>query len=249
MLKEARFRYILEVLHREGQVRLKALSEELRVSTDTVRRDLTTLAERGSLTPVRGGALPVSGVPSAYRAREQQATAAKEQIARKALTLIEDGQLIMLDGGTTAACLARLLYDRRGLTVVTNSFPIVTTLMDHPDVDVRFAGGKLHRNYRIAVGPETIDFLRQFRATWSFLGTFGLHPGAGLTVADDREAAVKRAMIQSADRVAAMVTNDKLGKAEPNVVCGLADLDTLITSDDILADDLRSYRQPRLRML
>lgn len=249
MLKQERFRRILETLDREGQVRLAPLSETLDVSTDTVRRDLAALARQGSLTQVRGGALPISRLPSDYRVRERQDIAAKQQIARKAFSLIEDGQLIMLDGGTTAECLARLLHERQGLTVATNSFPVVTALLDHPDVEVLFAGGKLQSDYQVTLGQETVDFFRQLRAAWCFLGTYGLHPDAGLTVTTDEEASVKRAMVQSAQRVAAMVTTDKLGKAEPYVVAEIGEVHTLVTADDVTTDQLRVYWQKNIQLL
>lgn len=249
MLKHERFRLILESLHREGQVQLGPLSALLQVSEDTVRRDVDELARQGAVTKIRGGALPPSPIPTAYYAREQHDAEAKQQIARKALSLLEDGQLIILDGGTTAGWLARQLPRTRQLTVATNSLPVVTALLDHPGVEVLFAGGRVHAPYRVTLGQETVDFFRQLRATWCFLGTYGLHPAVGLTVASAEEAAVKRAMVQAAQHVAALVTTEKLGTAEPYVVCEVRAVHTLITPDAVPADQLTLYQQQGVHLL
>ena len=249
MLKHERFRLILDCLHREGQVQLGPLSTLLQVSEDTVRRDVDELARQGAVTKIRGGALLPSPIPTAYAAREQHDAEAKQQIARKALTLIEDGQLLILDGGTTAGWLARQLPRTRQVTVATNSLPVVAALLDHPGVKVLFAGGRVHAPYRVTLGQETVDFFRQLRATWCFLGAYGLHPAVGLTVANAEEAAVKRAMVQAAQHVAALVTTEKLGTAEPYVVCEVSAVHTIITPDAVPADQLVAYRQPGINLL
>ncbi|RZK18601.1 MAG: DeoR/GlpR transcriptional regulator [Hymenobacter sp.] len=249
MLKHERFRHILTALQQQGQVQLSPLSLALRVSEDTVRRDVDELARQGALTKIRGGAVLPSPIPTAYQAREQHDAAAKQEIAQKALSLLTDGQLILLDGGTTAGWLARLLPPARQLTVATHSLPAATALLSHPGVEVRLAGGRVHAPYRVTLGPETVDFFRQFRADWCFLGAYGLHPTVGLTVANAEEAAVKRAMVQAAKHVVALVTPEKLGTAEPYVVCEVGALHTLITSDAVPASDLAAYRQQGVRVL
>lgn len=231
MLKHERQQYILARLTEQGQVQLGPLSVELQVSEDTVRRDVDELQRQGLLSKVRGGALPSSPISDAFGARERHDATAKQDIARKARTLIRDGQLIVLDAGTTVTWLARTLASARCLTVATNNLPAANVLLDYPGVDVRLAGGLIHAPYRVTLGSETIDFFRQVRADICFLGAYGFHPEAGLTVASAEEAAVKRAMMRSAAHVVALVTTEKLGTAAQYVVCPADAIHTLVTAD------------------
>lgn len=231
MLKHERQQFILTRLGEQGKVLLGPLSAALRVSEDTVRRDVDELERQGLLSKVRGGALPASPIPNAFAERERHDAAAKQAIARKARALVQDGQLIVLDGGTTATWLARALASTRRLTVATNSLPAANVLLEYPGVEVRLAGGRVHASYRVALGSETVDFFRQLRADVCFLGGYGFHPDVGLTVASAEEAAVKRAMLRSAAHVVALVTPEKLGTAAPYVVCEAAAIGTLVTDD------------------
>lgn len=233
MLKHERQQYILERLTEQGKVELGALSVALQISEDTVRRDVDELQRQGLLSKVRGGALPSSPIPDAFGARERHDAAAKQDIARKARTLIRDGQLIFVDAGTTVTWLARTLASARCLTVVTNSLPAANVLLEYPGIEVRLAGGLLHAPYRVTLGSDTIDFFRQVRADICFLGAYGLHPEVGLTVASAEEAAVKRAMIRSAAHVVALVTPEKFGTAEQYVVCQAEAIHTLVTADTV----------------
>jgi len=249
MLKHERFQHILDQLRRQGQVQLTPLSQALQVSEDTVRRDVDELARQGLLTKIRGGAVAPSPIPGAYQAREQHDAGAKQEIARKALTLVQDRQMVILDGGTTVGWLARLLPASCRLRVATNSLPAATALLDHPGVEVHMAGGRLHAPYRVNLGAETVDFFRQLRADACFLGAYGLHPQAGLTVANAEEAAVKRAMVKASSHVVALVTPEKLGTAESHVVCEAAAIHTLVTAGTVPEQVLAAYRELGVRIL
>jgi DeoR/GlpR family transcriptional regulator of sugar metabolism len=249
MLKHERFRRILDQLQRDGQVQLATLGAVLDVSEDTIRRDIDELARQGMLTRIRGGALLPSPIPNAYQAREQHDAAAKQEIARKALALVDEGQLIILDAGTTAGRLARQLPATSRLTVATHSLPAAMTLLDHPNIEVRMAGGRVHAQYRINLGLETVDFYRQLLADACFIGMYGLHPEAGLTVADPEEAAVKRAIVNASKHVVALVTPEKLGTAASYIVCDAGRIDTLVTAGTVPAAALEPYRKLGVRVL
>jgi DeoR/GlpR family transcriptional regulator of sugar metabolism len=249
MLKHERFRRILDNLQRHGQVQLGELSAALDVSEDTIRRDIDELARQGALTRIRGGALLPSPIPNAYQAREQHDAPAKQEIAQKALALVAEGQLVILDGGTTAGWLARQLPAIGKLTVATHSLPAALTLLEHPAIDVRMAGGRVHAAYRVNLGVETVDFFRQLLADVCFIGTYGLHPTAGLTVADAEEAAVKRAIVNASKHVVALVTPEKLGTAASYVVCEASRIDTLVTASAVPEAELAAYRDLGIRIL
>ncbi|WBS03076.1 DeoR/GlpR family DNA-binding transcription regulator [Pseudoduganella sp. SL102] len=249
MLKHERFRRILDQLQRHGQVQLGELSTALDVSEDTIRRDIDELARQGALTRIRGGALLPSPIPNAYQAREQHDAVAKQDIARKALALVAEGQLVILDGGTTAGWLARQLPAMGKLTVATHSLPAALALLDHPAIEVRMAGGRVHAQYRVNLGTETVDFYRQLLADVCFIGTYGLHPSAGLTVADAEEAAVKRAIVNASKHVVALVTPEKLGTAASYVVCEAGRIGTLVTAGSVPDAELAPYRDLGIRVL
>lgn len=249
MLKHERFQHILDQLRRQGQVQFIPLSQALQVSEDTVRRDVDELARQGRVTKIRGGAVAPSPIPGAYQAREQHDAGAKQEIARKALALVRDRQMVILDGGTTVGWLARLLPAGCHLRVATNSLPAAAALLDHPGVEVHMAGGRLHGPYRVNLGADTVDFFRQLRADTCFLGAYGLHPQAGLTVADAEEAAVKRAMVKASGHVVALVTPEKLGTAESHVVCEAGAIHTLVTAGTVPEEVLAAYRELGVRVL
>src|SRR5580765_3748163 len=148
MLTEERREVILDRLARDGKVVVADLSSSLVVSLDTIRRDLQELAEAGLVRRVHGGALPSAGGARPYSVRREQAHAAKAAIASATARLLRDGQVIVLDAGTTTLEVARHLPAELHATVITNSPPIAVELSDHPNVDVTVLGGVLDKDAR-----------------------------------------------------------------------------------------------------
>src|SRR6202043_1249041 len=143
MLTQQRKSHILEVLRRDGQVVAKKLSAALSVSEDTIRRDLREMAQEGLLQRVHGGALPSSPAIADFAGRELIAADGKVAIGRAAAKLIQPGQVVMLDGGTTARQVARHIPLDLKATIVTHSPTIATELLNHPNVEVILIGGRL----------------------------------------------------------------------------------------------------------
>jgi DeoR/GlpR family transcriptional regulator of sugar metabolism len=239
MLKGARHDHILELLRRNGRVVASELAAALGVSDDTVRRDLSDLAEAGVLHRVHGGALPTSPALAPYSARERQAPEAKRAIARVAAALVRDGQLVFMDGGTTARLTAAQLPAELKATVVTHSPTTADVLMDHPNVEIVLLGGRVFKASRVAVGAATVDAVRSIRADMYLLGVNGLHHEAGISTTDLEEALVKRAMIANAAEVVALVSSEKLGTGARYIVAPASQLTHLVTEraapDDLVA--------------
>ena len=143
MLKEERHQYILNRINQNYRIYITALSAELGVSDDTLRRDLTELDERGLLTKVHGGAIAKSGIPIEFTDRLNTGIAAKQQMATKVIPLFHAGDILLMDGGTSNLEVAKQLPTDIPLSVYTNSFPIVNTLFNHPKLDLIFLGGKV----------------------------------------------------------------------------------------------------------
>jgi DeoR/GlpR family transcriptional regulator of sugar metabolism len=242
VLTEERRGLILERLRRDGKVVAAELSTSLAVSPDTVRRDLRELADAGLLRRVHGGALPPAVGALPYSVRREQAPAAKAAIARATARLLRNGQVIILDAGTTTLEVARSLPADLVATVITNSPPIAVALTEHPRIDVTVLGGSLDKNVHAVVGAAAIETLRSVRADVLILGVCSLHPEVGITVMDLEESHVKRAMIANAAEVVAVSSADKLGSAAPYVVGPLDELTYLVTEQSVPEDTLARYR-------
>jgi DeoR/GlpR family transcriptional regulator of sugar metabolism len=241
MLKHERHRWILDRLRADGRVLASAVSTELGISDDTVRRDLADLAGAGVLQRVHGGAVPTSPAVVPFTVREQQAPEAKRAIARAAAGLVRDGQAVILDGGTTARLVAEELAPGLRATVITHSPTVAEVLAEHPTVEVILLGGRLQKASRVAVGAATVEALRMVRADVYLLGVGALHPEVGLSTGDLEEAHVKRAMIASAAEVVALTTPEKLGTAARYVFGAVSDLTHLVTDGSAEDAQLAPY--------
>jgi len=176
VLTTQRKQHILEVLRRSGQVIAKELSDELGLSEDTIRRDLRELAAEGLLQRVHGGALPSSPAMGDIAARSVVATDEKRMIGRAAAGMVQPGQVVILDGGTTALQIARHFSPALKATVVTHSATIAVELGSHPLIEVILVGGRLFKHSMVAVGAPAIEAIGRIRADTYFMGVTGIHP-------------------------------------------------------------------------
>lgn len=249
LLPEERRRLVLEQLLTEGRVFAADLCRILRVSEDTVRRDLRELDEAGLLRRVHGGALPRTQAPLSHPARAELQQPAKQALAQVAAELIRSGQVLFIDGGTTTLEVARALPRELRATVITVSPHVALALAEHPAIEVRLVGGRLHPEALTVVGAETVEALRQVRADLCLLGVCSLHLEAGITTTHAEEAVTKRAMIQGAAETVAVVTADKLGTLSPFVVAPVERLATLVTEAEAPEPALAPFRKLPLRIL
>src|SRR5271154_447755 len=198
MLTTHRKQQILSMLKLHGQVIAKEVSQEMGVSEDTIRRDLREMAQEGLLQRVHGGALPASPAVADFAGRESITPEGKVAIGRAAAQMIQPGQVIILDGGTTARQVARHIPTTLKATVVTHSPTIALELVNHADVEVILIGGRMFKHSVVAVGAAAIEAIAGIHADVFFMGVTGIHPKTGLTTGDYEEAAVKRALSHAA---------------------------------------------------
>jgi DeoR/GlpR family transcriptional regulator of sugar metabolism len=242
MLTDERRTLILDRLRTHGRVLATDLSAELDVSSDTIRRDLRELDALGLLRRVHGGALPRHGDAAPFAARARRAPEAKASIARRAAACINDGDVVVLDGGTTTLEVARALRDDLRASVITTSPPIAVALADHPGLEVTIVGGTLRRQALVTVGAAAVETLRTIRADVVFLGVCGLHPEIGVTTDNLEERHVKAAMIDGAAEVVALADHDKLGTAMPALVAPMRAVTKLVTDAEADERALEPYR-------
>ena len=240
---------ILDRLRTQGRVLATDLSAELDVSSDTIRRDLREMDGLGMLRRVHGGALPRHGDASSFASRSRRAPEAKASIARRAADCVTDGQVVVLDGGTTTLEVARALSEDLRASVITTSPPIALALAAHRGLEVTVIGGTLRPDSLVTVGASAVEALRVIRADIVFLGVCGLHPEIGVTTNDLEERHVKAAMIDGAAEVVALADHDKLGTAMPVVVAPMSAVTQLVTDADVDERALAPYRALGIEVL
>ncbi len=246
MLREERLQFILKKLQTNARVASVALSDELGVSDDTIRRDLHELAESGLLRKVHGGAIPaVPKAPAPLKLSERllYAQAEKEEIARKAVKLFHDGQTVILDNGSTNMLIAKTLPPELRATVFTNSIPIAQILSEHPCVEVILLGGRIFKRAQVAVGTAVTAALDDLRPDLCILGVCSIHPEVGLTTPDWEESLVKQKMGQVSRKLVTTAWRDKFNTAETCRVCACDELDVLIVESSIPTGQLDVYRK------
>ena len=242
MLTAERRREILNLLRRDGKVMAADLSARFAVSPDTVRRDLREMAESGLLQRVHGGALPRSPTDPRYIIRQTESPAAKETISAAAAQLVRPGQVVIIDAGTTALQVAQHLPHDLRATIVTNNPPVAVALGGHPYVEIILIGGHLIKDSLAVAGAEAVGALRSVRADMCILGVAGLHTEVGISMLNLEEVYVKRAMVEGAAEVAAVITGDKLGTAAQYVVGPLSMLTHIVTEHSVDESVLEPYR-------
>jgi DeoR/GlpR family transcriptional regulator of sugar metabolism len=248
MLKEERHQVILEELRINNRVKSSVLCKKLMVSEDTIRRDLNELAESGHLKKVHGGAVALNFIPG-FKKREAEDIQIKLQIAQKALKLIKQDQVIIIDGGTSNLQLINLLPHDIRLTVITNSIPLANKLCDYEHIDGVLLGGNILKKGLISLGQRTIETLADFRADICFLGLTNIHLEFGLTEANREEAYLKKAIIQSADLAVSMLSSGKLNSNQAYRVGKIDALDILITELEPDHPKLEPYKAKGLEVL
>lgn len=225
-----RQRAILDLVRNEDVTRVTALAERLGVSDETVRRALKPLVEDGVLTRRHGGVgLAEAAVEPSFRRRMRANAAAKKALGALVAERVRDGQVLMIDTGSTTAYVAQALSLRRRLTVVTNSVEVARHLVGRNDNRVYMAGGELRADLAAAVGAEAASFIRQFRADLAILSAAGIEPHGSFTDFDLDEARIARAMIDGSQARLVVADASKFGLPAPVTFCDPGEIGTLVT--------------------
>ena len=246
MLTKQRKQELLAILHRTGQVIAKDVSRSIGVSEDTIRRDLRELAQEGLLQRVHGGALPASPAMADFTGRESIAPEGKIAIGRAAAQMVQPGQVVILDGDTTARQLARHLPLDLRATIVTHSPTIAVELLHHEMIEVILIGGRLFKHSVVAIGAAAIEAIGRLHVDTNFMGVTGVHPKAGLTTGDFEEAAVKRALSNAAADTFVLASSEKINAASPYSVIGLDEISGIITERSVNAASLRPFQKLKI---
>lgn len=249
MLKAERHSYILKKLHEELKLNTIELAVELNISEDTVRRDLNELHDKGYLVKVYGGAYPVEEKSANIFDIQIVNKVEKNSVGLKAVSLLHDGQVIIMSGGTTNLAFSKLIPSELKATIYTYSLPIAMQLSQHPNIDLIFIGGKLQKNAMVTIGMDVVQVLSTIKADICFMGVSAMNVRSGLTEKGYEVSVVKKAMIQVSDKVIAMVDSGKLDTKMPHTVCDLSQLHTIITDLSPKHPKLLDYASSGVQLL
>jgi DeoR/GlpR family transcriptional regulator of sugar metabolism len=226
---------LLAYLNEAGEATVEQLSRELGASEVSIRRDLEALGQQGLVRRVRGGARSIArpGQVSVFEARLRTNTAAKAAIGRLAATLVQPGETVLLDSGTTVLDLARhlpaSLLGKGGLTVVTRSLSIAAEFRRHSGVRLIVLGGLYLHEFDTFVGDQVDSALRTLHVGTLFIGTDGVGATRGLTTDNALEAPLYRAMAGVAGRVIVLADATKIGVEKLQATVPLEGIHTFIT--------------------
>lgn len=248
MLPAKRLEYILELLQKERFVTVSSLSELMQVTEKTIREDLEKLEARGLLERVRGGAtLPVDSSSNLFPVHvpNTKALSEKQYIAKQALSMIEQGDIIALDAGSTMLELAKLLPNQP-LTVVTNDLYIMNELTSRDQIRLVVPGG--YRNKNLLLGAEAIEFIRKLNIHKAFISATGVDVEHGLTIFTGTLLEQKRAWIESAAKVYCAVDSDKLGKSALFTFATFQEVHGLFTDQNADPKLIQTYAEQGLKV-
>ena len=248
MLKKERQAYILRQVSLHNSVLSADLSSEINVSEDTIRRDLNELADTGKVIKVHGGALSKS-FNSFYLRTDVYHVDNKKIIAEKAASLIKDGMFVLTGGGTTIIELARLLPEHLKATFLTGSIPAAYEYSQHPNIELIFIGDKISKKSQIAVGGEAISKIRTIKADLCILGINAIDCAHGITDNDWDVVLVKKAMIEASNQTVVLSISEKLNTHQRIRICGLNEVDVLITELNKNDQQLETFIQSGLTIL
>lgn len=251
MLAAERKLRIVDLVKQKRVMSVMDLAKEFQVSEATVRRDLADIETEGLLRRTRGGVVVDRGanIEPSFVQRAEQQVEQKMRIGARAASLVEDGDHIILDSGTTTLYIARNLVSRSNVTVVTNDINVAAELRDAPGVTVVVAGGVLTKSSFMLNGYFTDAMLKSVHVQKAFVAAPAFHPKHGITHAQAELVPAKQAMIEAAQEVIAVMDDTKLGKLTLHSVAPVSAVHTLITGVEASESHVRQFRDAGVNVM
>ena len=222
---------IIEILSRDGEVRVSQLSKELGTTMVTIRSDLDALEKVGYLERFQGGAVQttVNYYNLEFLRKKKDNSEAKKKIASAVSEFIHDGDTILINSGTTTYFTAIELKKHKSLNIVTNSLTVATELGSTPSLKVILLGGEINSQDSFTYGNDVLEQLKRYKANYAILSIDGVCLEGGVTTLHAEEAMVERMMIERAKETVIVADSRKLGKEGFVYVCDLKDVSKLVT--------------------
>lgn len=248
LLKKERKDLILKEINVHTRISLGELVESLNVSEDTIRRDINELAEEGEIIKIRGGAMSKAYHHSS-NLKETYAHSHKVEIGQKAFSLLKEGMLVLIGGGTTIREFVKLIPEDFSATFMTVNPLTAVELLDKPNIEIILIGGQVSRYSQMSVGGEVHHRLSEMKADLCILGTNALDAQGGVTDSDWETVQVKKAMMKASDKVAVLAISEKLNSVMKMKVADLQEIDYLITELPSNSPELSAYQNSKLQVM
>lgn len=241
MLLDERRQNVLQIIESEGFASLPKIAERVGASESTVRRDLEYLETVGQIRRTRGGAAYVGESLTPFDERFTKALAEKQAVGRAAAALVEPGEAVLLDGGTTTLEVARNLAGK-SLQLVTNSLPIVALLANQPNIELIMVGGYVYPKTGVALGPVAMAALAQIHVRRLFMGVSGITE-RGLFNSNTLLVETERCMMAAAEEVVVVTDSSKLGHSALAHLCSLDKVHRVVVDSGITAEWRQIFSQ------
>jgi DeoR/GlpR family transcriptional regulator of sugar metabolism len=246
-----RQKQILSLLGQQGRLSVAEIVDQFSISESTARRDLETLASQGKVQRVHGGVMALEKAPPELPIleRKTEQVQEKERIGRAAAGLVRDGESVFLGSGTTVMEVARNLRNRRQLTVVTNSLPVLNMLAGRKEITVISLGGMLRESELSFIGHITEQALAELRVDRVFMGTRGLSLEHGLTNDYLQETLTDRAILKVGREVIIVADYSKINRVSTALLAPLHVMKTLVTDAHADKKFLLALRKRRIQVV
>jgi DeoR family fructose operon transcriptional repressor len=242
MFPEERKAAVLKLLRSGSPVKIGELCQQFGISESTARRDLQEMEEGGLIQRTHGGAISIQlGYELSFHEKEIRGFEEKQKIAKLAGGLVQDGETVLLDAGTTTLEIARVLGNKK-ITVATNSIDIVQVFAEESQVEVLVLGGNWRKSTRSLVGYLTNETLRKIHFDKVFLAANGVDAICGVTTPNSVEAETKRQFVQAGKDIILVVDHTKIGQQGLFQICTLEEVDMIITDAAVEPDELKILR-------
>lgn len=235
MLPEERRKHIIDALRENGKVEVDELSETLGVSPMTIRRDLSALEEKGLVVRTYGGAVypDIMNYEVPVNSKEISSRSEKERIGKAASELIQEGQSIILDAGTTTLEIARNLKHKRNITVITNDIRIANELYSNHEITLYCIGGFVQPNVGAIIGSHAESFIESINVDYAFIGAPSIDEDYIVSTPTLDKAFLKKKIMQHANVVVLIADHTKFKKRSLNRICKLEDVDILVSDSGL----------------
>ncbi|GHA53011.1 transcriptional repressor AgaR [Photobacterium aphoticum] len=242
---------IVNVVNQDGKARVEDLAARFNVSSVTIRSDLSFLEKNGYVVRSHGAAIPNTGVIAELTVHEKrrQNAGLKSLLGQAAAALIEDGDTVILDSGTTTREIAASLGNVEDVVVMTNGLDVAMELSSKPGIEVLMTGGVLRKNALSFSGSQAENGLKNYRFDKVFLGVDGFDLRSGITTHNEQEASLNRLMCEISEHVIAIADSSKFGKRSCHMIREFGQIDTLVTDSGIAEEYLQGLRDMKVKVI
>jgi DeoR family transcriptional regulator, aga operon transcriptional repressor len=244
---------ILEQLEDKGQVSITELSKMFKISEVTIRNDLSHLEKQNMLIRARGGAIKIKyyrrGIDPSFSEKQKEYLKEKQRIAKEAVKLIEEGDTIILDSGTTTTEIAKNLDHFQNLTIITNALNIASILSEYEGIKIFMPGGSLRKKSLSLVGVLADESFEKFFCDKLFLGVDGFDTTHGLSTPNSEEAHLNQIMMKIAKKVIVVTDSRKFERRRFAFIGPISDLDMVITDSGIKEEDKNRLEKSGVKVI